>query len=58
MYPLPELGAADFRRGGILREIEQRQASDSPESGFQVSDTHLNILSQFRFRDVGLRNFE
>ncbi len=56
--PLPELRAADFRGGRVLHQIEERNASDAAQPGFQIAQAHGDILPESRFGDVALGHGE
>ena len=44
--PLPELGAADLGGGGVFHEVEERDAADATQPGFEVAEAYGDVLLQ------------
>ena len=44
MHPLPQLGAADLGGCRIFHQVEEWHAADAAQPGFNVSQSHSNIL--------------
>ncbi len=50
MHPLPELGAGDLRRGGVLHEVEDGHRALAAQPRLDVTDADLNGVDQTRVR--------
>src|SRR5260221_4983218 len=53
--PVPDLRPRDFRRRGILHEIEDRHATGAGEPGTQVLDADIDVDAQALFGDRAFR---
>src|SRR5215831_5512595 len=51
MNPLPKLCAANLGGGGILHQIEQGDAPDAAQPGFDISKANGDILAQASIGD-------
>src|SRR5713101_2947997 len=58
VQPLPDLGARDFRGGGIFHQIIKRHAAEAAEPRFQVLNGHADVVAQALLRNRALWHFE
>ena len=49
--PLPELGAGDLGGGGVFHEVEERDAADAAQPGFDVAEADGDVLLEAGFGD-------
>src|SRR5207302_1058181 len=58
MYPLPNLGARNFRRSRILHQVVKRHAAEPAEPGFDILNGHADIQAQAAFGNRARGRFE